>query len=230
MELLSNAALSDNNACPYLDNKEARFTYFFARELSSAELGKLISCGFRKFGMYYFCPSCDDCQKCIPLRVKAREIVPTKSQLRALKKAADIRVEFVLPLYSEELFDIYADHSASRFDKNASRDEFYTNFFVKSCPSIMSLYYAEEQLVAAGLLDITDDGLSSVYFMYREAFSHLSLGTVSVFREAAYALKLKLPYYYLGYYIEECGRMKYKGQFRPHQLYSWDRKMWIDAP
>ncbi|XP_073775234.1 arginyl-tRNA--protein transferase 1 isoform X8 [Danio rerio] len=92
-------------------------------------------------------------------------------------------------------------------------------------------YWLDGRIVAVGVLDILPSCVSSVYLYYHPDFSSLSLGTYSALREIAFTRQLqqqspKLAYYYLGFYVHSCPKMRYKGQYRPSDLlcpetYSW---------
>lgn len=74
-------------------------------------------------------------------------------------------------------------------------------------------YYLDEKLIAISVMDFLPSGVSSVYFIWDPDYAHLSLGTLSGLRELQMCQELALGYYYLGYYIDDCQKMKYKGQF-----------------
>lgn len=74
-------------------------------------------------------------------------------------------------------------------------------------------YYLDDKLIAISVMDIFPHGISSVYFIWDPDYAHLSLGTLSGIREILMCHALGLDHYYLGYYIEDCPKMKYKLQF-----------------
>ncbi|KAI9011247.1 arginine-tRNA-protein transferase [Gaertneriomyces semiglobifer] len=87
-------------------------------------------------------------------------------------------------------------------------------------------YYFGDQLAAVAVLDILPGCISSVYLMYDPDYAWLSLGTYSALREVGLAKMLDLPYYYMGYYIHSCSKMRYKANFNPSDLlcpktYAW---------
>jgi arginine-tRNA-protein transferase len=90
-------------------------------------------------------------------------------------------------------------------------------------------YKIGNALIAVGVVDILPTGLSSVYLFYDPSFSHrlVPLGKYAILHEIDYTLnQLKLPYYYLGYYIESCTKMRYKVEYQPSELlcpvhYQW---------
>lgn len=74
-------------------------------------------------------------------------------------------------------------------------------------------YYLDDKLIAISVLDFLPTGLSSIYFIWDPDYAHLSLGTLLGVREIQMCHELGLGYYYLGYYIEDCPKMKYKAKF-----------------
>ena len=85
------------------------------------------------------------------------------------------------------------------------------------------------ELVGVSVLDVLPTGLSSVYFFYDPAYRTLSPGVLSGVVELMWIQALadtQLKYYYLGFYIHHCSKMKYKAQFEPSSLlcpitYQW---------
>lgn len=93
-------------------------------------------------------------------------------------------------------------------------------------------YRLGDMLIAVGVLDVLPAGLSSVYLFYHPTFSHelVSLGKYAILKEIEYARDtLRLPYYYLGYYIESCQKMRYKAEYKPSQLLCPKYYKWVDA-
>ncbi|KAG7198711.1 hypothetical protein KM043_001702 [Ampulex compressa] len=92
-------------------------------------------------------------------------------------------------------------------------------------------YWLDNELIAVGVIDILPACVSSVYFFYDPAYSHLSLGTFSSLREVYLTRQLNkvannLKYYYMGFYIHTCPKMRYKARMKPSKLlcpetYAW---------
>jgi arginine-tRNA-protein transferase len=93
-------------------------------------------------------------------------------------------------------------------------------------------YRLGDVLLAVGVVDILPNGLSSVYLFYHPTFSHelVALGKYAILKEIEFARdNLKVPYYYLGYYIESCQKMRYKSEYKPSQLLCPKYYQWVDA-
>ena len=219
--------ISQEFDCPYIVTNKACNEHFFAMDLTADELSIYLQTGWRKFGWYYFRPSCNGCKACVPLRVLAEEFKPSKSQRKVLKK--NERTEFkVCDLeFRDEIFDLYKKHSEVRFDQPVAKKEFIETHYFPSCPSFQTEYFIDGKLVAVGFIDQSSHGLSSVYFIYDTDFTHLSLGVYSILCEIELTKKLGLSYYYLGYWIKENKSMEYKNRYYPHEIYDWLREDWI---
>jgi len=228
MKLLSEPLVSEESPCSYIDGKNWRFTYFFAVDVTAEELDVILSKGWRKFGMYYFKPLCRDCTRCIPIRVKTDELILSKSQRRAVRDCSNVRVEFKELDCRDEIFEIYEDHSLSRFSKISNYEDFHTSFYTQSCPAMQSEYYIDDKLAGVGFIDVSSNALSSIYFIYRDEYTKFRLGTFSALKEAEYALSLGLKYYYLGYFIENNSKMAYKNNFHINEKMSWNTGIWFN--
>ena len=218
--------IGELSLCPYLPERKKQIRYFLASELNESDISLLLAKGWRKFGVYFFQPSCPDCSECIPVRVLCDEFKPSKSQRRNLKKNSNVDVVFGPLKYSERAFEIYKDHSSQRFSQDCNLEEFISGFFSPAVPSLQSEYYLNGELIGLGFLDKGEDCLSSVYFIYDTKFSHLGLGTFSILKEIEHAQMLGLKYYCLGYYVKECQKMAYKNNFRPREHYNWLEDKW----
>lgn len=227
MLTLQGISLGEEMPCSYLPGRIMRNQYFFAMNLNSSDLEALLSEGWRKFGYYFFRPSCPDCMECVPIRILADEFVPAKSHRRVINKNCDMHLVRSPLRYSDDLFRMYYEHSLYRFGQEATMEDFIFNFYHQSCPSLQTEYYLNKKLVAAGYCDHSSQGLSSVYFIFTKDVERRSPGIFSVLREIELAREMDCRYYYLGYYVRGCPRMDYKDKFKPCEKYSWIEKKWI---
>lgn len=94
-------------------------------------------------------------------------------------------------------------------------------------------YRIDGALVAVGVVDILPRGLSSKYFFWDPDYAHLSLGKVSALKEIEYVLDQKrrgasaFEFYYMGYYIHDCQKMKYKAEYAPSELRCSTTNRWV---
>lgn len=226
MILLSDRLISSESECHYLPDRQWRFAFFFARDLSAEELEVMLESGWRKFGQYYFRPLCRGCSECIPIRVRVKDFHLSDTQRRILKKCQNVRVEFNELKVRDEIYEVFRDHSLTRFGKQSDYDEFLFSFYNPSCPSLQSEYFINDRLAAVGFIDVSSKALSSVYFCFHSDFSKYRLGTFSVIKEIEFASKMNLEFYYLGYYIEGCSKMIYKNSFRENEKMDWESGQW----
>eukprot|EP00826_Nyctotherus_ovalis_P038748 TRINITY_DN3649_c0_g1_i6.p1 TRINITY_DN3649_c0_g1~~TRINITY_DN3649_c0_g1_i6.p1 ORF type:complete len:581 (+),score=165.95 TRINITY_DN3649_c0_g1_i6:131-1873(+) len=89
------------------------------------------------------------------------------------------------------------------------------------------------KLVAVGVLDFTPHVASSVYFFYDPDYKFLNLGVVGALREIEYISNIRekyspgFEYYYLGYYIQDCVKSIYKGEYFPSYLLCPETYTWV---
>jgi arginine-tRNA-protein transferase len=88
----------------------------------------------------------------------------------------------------------------------------------------MSLYL-NDQLVCGAVTDQLGDGLSAIYTYFDPDFADRSLGVFAVLKQLEYCLAKELPYLYMGYWIRDAAKMRYKTDYRPIELFINSR--WI---
>lgn len=93
-------------------------------------------------------------------------------------------------------------------------------------------YWVDGRLVAVGVVDILPRCLSSKYLFWDPDLALLSLGKLASLQEIAWVQEASthcpsLHYYYLGYYIDNCHRMRYKADFRPADLLCPVGQCWV---
>jgi arginine-tRNA-protein transferase len=84
-------------------------------------------------------------------------------------------------------------------------------------------YRLNGKLIAVGVIDILNLCVSSVYFFYDPAYQFLKLGSYSAMREISlvrylHTIDPEIKWYYLGFYVDRCRKMRYKGLFYPSYL------------
>lgn len=232
MYILSQPTLSPVSNCPYIKGEEFTQEYFFAMELDKQELDIILENGWRKFGRYYFRPKCSNCKKCLPLRVLVNKVNFNKKQRKIIKNNQDLVISKEPLEYKEEYYNIYIQHN-QRFNTSKqeaeSKSEFIDGFFSQSCSSFILTYSYENEVIAWGILDEGESGISSVYFAFNPAYSSRSLGHFGALTELDYAKRNNYQYYYLGYFVESNPSMAYKASYKPHELFDWSSREWQEV-
>ena len=88
-------------------------------------------------------------------------------------------------------------------------------------------YRLDGKLVAIGVIDLLPHCVSSVYFLYHESFSKYNPGKLGALREIALAAEQGYRWWYSGYYIHTCPKMKYKIDYSPTYILDPDRYEWM---
>lgn len=96
----------------------------------------------------------------------------------------------------------------------------------KKLGSYHHCYRLDGRLIAMAVLDLLPHAVSGVYFIYHRDFEKWSLGKLSALREAALALEGGYQYYYMGYYIHSCLKMRYKGTYKPQHVLDFESFEW----
>ena len=86
------------------------------------------------------------------------------------------------------------------------------------------------RLRMVSMIDILEQGISSVYTFFDTSNTCASYGSFSILWQVQQALELDLPYLYLGYYIENSKKMAYKAKFQPIEGLIDDRWQPIIGP
>jgi arginine-tRNA-protein transferase len=73
-------------------------------------------------------------------------------------------------------------------------------------------------LVAVTLADLLSDGLSMVYSFFDPAIEKRSLGVFAILDHVRQAAVVRLPFVYLGYWVQGSTKMDYKANFRPMEV------------
>lgn len=227
--------------CSYLADRQSQMQYRIAMSLSTARYEHLLERGWRRFGRTLFRPICSSCRECRSLRVDIASFQPTKSQRRAARRNANVLLSVREPTVSDEHIRLYNDYHLDMHHRRQwpyreiTRDQYFESFLDGRFPFSREFQYRlNGELIALGIVDMTGNVMSSIYFIHLPELRNSALGTMSVLREIEQGQLTGHQWLYMGYYIRDCGSMNYKNRYHPHQLlaaYTADgeRAEWLSA-
>ena len=225
--MLAHFIESKSFQCGYFKDQKSLFEEYLLEDISEVEFEYLLAHGMRHFGDYYFRPRCLDCYRCIPIRVRTEDFKMTRRQERALKSCHRVMVKIGAPRYADDKFDLYIGHKkkfCALQDDVEDEQNFRLSFYVNTTFGVEFEYYIDEKLVGIALGDHTSNTFSAIYTFYDTSDSKLSLGTFSILKQLEFCRQRGVKFFYLGYYIGDNQSLKYKGDFRPNEIYidhSW---------
>ena len=212
--------------CSYLFGNLARSQVATPSHLINADLySNLVHAGFRRSGQFTYRPYCDNCNACISSRVLVEQFRPNRSQKRTLKKHQNLQSRTLNLEYQADHFLLYQQyqklrHSGGEMDQDDQTQ--YTQFLLQSRVNSRIIEFRDGlddpqpgKLRMVSVIDILDQGISSVYTFYDASEKSANYGTYSILWQIEQAKLLRLPFLYLGYYIEKSNKMSYKLNFKP---------------
>lgn len=216
---------SDSHACSYLTDKQAVSIFADPNAAMSVNIySQLINYGFRRSGEHIYAPQCPGCDACVPLRVVTKDFQLQRRQRRNLNLNAGLTVKAQIPEFNPEHFQLYQQYLSKRHAgssmENPSKAE-YMNFLTSSwCKTYFYEVRDEtDTLVAVFVADKLVYGFSAVYTFFDPAKEKLGLGNFAILWLIEEARKQELPFVYLGYWIAQCDKMRYKSSFQPAEIF-----------
>ena len=226
MASLENLKLFQTRAhpCSYLDDQRA--TTVFIDPQAPVDQGlysQLSRRGFRRSGQHLYRPHCESCRQCILVRIPVKHFSFNRNQTRcwrrnqdlslALGTTADIALDY--PLYAHYIEQRHRDG-----DMYPPSEEQYRSFLSAEWGvTRFARFYEGESLLAVSVFDVLDDGLSAVYTFFSPGEQRRGLGNFAILWLVEEARRRELDYVYLGYWIRDCRKMRYKIHFRPLELF-----------
>ena len=209
--------------CGYINGQDAQSIVATPyKNINNTNFGSLINKGFRRSGQYIYKPNCKDCSACIPIRLLVSNFNASRSQKRVKKYLDKFSVKLLPLTFNEEHYNLYVSYQNKRHPNNIESENDatdYNDFLIKShVMSKLVEFRLNNQLKMVTIIDIVDDGISAVYTFYDCSDQKLSLGTMSILWLLEFCKKENLSFLYLGYWIHESQKMKYKTNFKPYEL------------
>jgi arginine-tRNA-protein transferase len=101
-----------------------------------------------------------------------------------------------------------------------------TNGKARRLGSYHQCYRLDGKLIAIGVLDLLPQCVSAVYFIYHESVNQHGFGKLGAMREIALAREEGYKWWYAGFYIHSCVKMRYKGDYSPQYMLDPETFKW----
>lgn len=208
--------------CPYLPGRWATDRAIWAGAVPAAVYEQFMDAGFRRSGKLLYQPACRGCRACASIRIPVPAYRPDKSQRRCARRNADLQVTHGPPQCSAEKFELYRKYLVHWHERQDVESPAAFESFLYDSPLETTLEFEYRdpagRLLAVGICDMCPSVLSSVYLYFDPSESRRGLGTFAAMHEIEFAARRGLSHYYLGYWVENCGAMEYKSNFRPNEV------------
>ncbi len=217
--------------CEYLPVQQSQLQYELRPDLRPADYMQRLKEGWRRIGPVMFQPACEECDKCLSLRIPVATFRPSHSQRRSWNgNEREVTLRIGTPIITPErlkLFFRFHEHGHRTKEWPApEREESALDLFVLNpFPTEEWSYWINDQLVGVGYVDGLPEGLSAIYFFHDPDHHRRSLGTFHILNVIEAARQRQLPHVYLGYYVEGCRSLEYKARFRSNEVRT--RAGWI---
>jgi len=222
--------------CAYRPGETARMRYDVVGELTAAEYEVKMLGGWRRFGHSLFTHDCPACSACQSIRVPVHTFEMNRSQRRAWRDNADLAVTIHDPTVTREKLDLYDRFHEAQGDRvgwpsrGPQHVESYYDSFVRQPFAVEEWqYHLGERLVGVGYVDPLPGGLSAIYYFHEPVLRERSLGTYNVLRVLDSARQRGLSHVHLGYYVDGCRSLEYKGRFTPNEVRTSSGN-WVPGP
>jgi len=211
--------------CPYIPGRLERKIVTELNGPDAEDLHESLSrAGFRRSHSIAYSPACPGCNACIPVRVVTDDFVPDKTMRRVIKANQNLTAKRLPARAQSDHYRLFSRYQDSR---HMGGDMALMGFYdyrsmIEDSPIdtyLIEFRHPNNDLAAVCLIDQLVDGLSAVYSFYDPDLPKASLGTYIVLWLVAEALRLELPYVYLGYWISDSQKMAYKTRFRPLEAF-----------
>ncbi|MDQ2070712.1 arginyltransferase [Natronospira bacteriovora] len=215
--------LTAEQDCPYREGLQARNIVLEPGSVRDrADHTAFSSIGFRRSGEFLYRPHCRHCKACIPTRIPVRDFQWRRRHRRCLKRNSDLSVDTRPVTFDEEAYSLYQRYQRLRHGDGpmAEGDEHDYMGFIRSqwADTRMSHFRLDGQLLMVVISDWLEDGLSAVYTYFDPDLTHRSLGQYGILWQIEQVREAGLPYVYLGYWVQESPKMRYKTDYRPIEM------------
>lgn len=222
--------LTAEHECHYLANTVAKSLFIDAAvTIDRYFYQQLLEVGFRRSGNFVYRPHCPNCTACVSVRIPVQHFTPRRSQRRCWQRAIDdLQVLKRMPLFHAEHYALYQRYTVIRHSDgdmlNATPENYMEFLTTNWCPTMFAELRLHKKLIAVAITDVLPNALSAVYTFFDPEQAHYSPGVLAIMWQIEEARRRNLPFLYLGYWINNCQKMRYKDQYRP--LEAWNGQNW----
>ncbi len=225
--------ITSPSPCPYIPGQFERKVFTHLVTLDAKSLNSHLSQGgFRRSQNIAYRPACDHCKSCHSVRVPVESFVWTRSFRKVMARNSDIATNVVSAKATSEYYSLFRDYIDTRHGDGGMADMSVLDFSAMIDESVVDTRMIEfrvgansvrkGELKAAALIDVLEDGISMIYSFFDPSPAQRSLGTYMILSTIKLAAELKIPYVYLGYWIQAAKAMTYKSRFLPQQRLTKD--------
>ena len=215
--------------CPYLPGMTERKVFANLPFSDGAHVNdELTHAGFRRSQNIAYRPACEGCDACISVRLPVPDFQPSRGHRKILSRNADLSRDLVEAEATQEQFALLKRYLETRHPGGGMTDMTWPDYIAMVEDTAVRTHLIEYRLpsadegpgdlVAVTLCDLLSDGLSMVYSFFDPAMSKRSLGVFAILDHIRQAAIVRLPFVYLGYWVEGSPKMDYKAQFRPMEV------------
>ena len=210
--------------CSYLPDRDATTVFLDPGYPKTPALYTALSrMGFRRSGAHIYRPRCSRCNACIPVRIPVARFRPRRIHRRVRSANRDITFRVRPARFEPQHFALYRRYISARHAGGGMDDPSpgqYRDFLTsKWCDTLFFEYSLDAGVVAVSVIDRLVDAFSCVYTFFDPAHVRRSLGTYAILHAIEVARRRSLQWLYLGYYIAESPKMRYKGDYRPQERF-----------
>ncbi|MFT5549919.1 MAG: arginyl-tRNA--protein-N-Asp/Glu arginylyltransferase [Candidatus Azotimanducaceae bacterium] len=211
---------STSEPCSYLDDRDSISAFANPDiDMDMQTYSTLIQHGFRRSGGYVYRPHCPTCRECISVRVPVKRHKPSRNEKRILRLNTDIEINVTKGKFRQEHFDLYKQYIKDRHGDgsmaNPTKGDYHRFLICDWTETDFIEFHLEKTLIAIAVTDVTDTGLSAVYTFFDPNYQSRSLGHFAILSQIKEAQSRDLEYLYLGYWIKDCDKMRYKNRYKP---------------
>jgi len=125
--------------------------------------------------------------------------------------------------YNDEYFELYRDYLNARHTDggmaNPEPDDFKKFLYSEWSNTYFLEVRKDKRLLAIAVTDVTHSGLSAIYTYFDPNEFRRSLGTFCILQQIQQTREMQHDHLYMGYWIKNCQKMKYKSNFQPMEAF-----------